>query len=315
MAEEESSSTGNVTDTSMAGLLKHIETNVIGDMFDEPDPLEPNDDSVKYETPEGEVESTEEVKEEVKEPAEEPKRDKVQERIDKLTAQKKSAEEELVALKSKVEELSKAPTKEYIPAPTRQDPLADVLSFDELRNREAIAESVRENCLRNPDGYTIADKDGKEVFFDVKDVREALVETDRLLRKDIPNRANWLTANQQSLEITKQDFPWMFDSRTPEYQLAQTMERNFPDIKKIPQYKQFIGYAILGEKTINAEKSKKSTAPKAEGKKLPTPPATSSTTSTKTTPSSKVAPKLTNRSTRADAVSYIMDTVLKNYKE
>lgn len=318
MAEEGNKGSGNVADASMAGLLKRIANNVVGDSYDEPKPIEaaPEVDSTEEtteETPEETTEGEGQVEETVEEtPEEEKPRDKVQERIDKLTAQKKTAEEKLTELQAKVEELSKGPQKEYVPVPTVADPLADVLDFSALQERERIAETVRAQCIRNPDGYSTV-VDGKEMFFSAADIREALVETDRLLRKDIPARQKWLEQSSSVTEQAKLDFPELFDARTKDYQLAQNIERSFPDIKKLPSYKQLIGMLILGEKELLARKSKKPVAGKAaETKKVPTPPASSTSTATKTSP--KPASSLPKHPSRSDAVNHIMNTVLKNQK-
>lgn len=302
---------GAAVGTSAADLLKHIEDKVVGDMFKEPEPIEPKEDSVKEETPE---EPKEETKEETsEETVAEPEKDKVQKRIDELVSRAKTAEEELQSYKSKVEELSKGPVKEYVPAPTIDNPLSDVLNFEELRKREQIAEQVRANCIRNPDGYSVVDGNGKEIFFDAQTVKEALVETDKLLRKDIPNRERWIREYNNSVEQTKKVMPWLMDSRTSEYQLANSIKNNFPDIKKLPQYEYFIGLAILGEKTLNDQLSK--SKPKTvESKKVPTPPVSASTSSTRTTtPPRGEAPKLSRGSSKADIVDYLTKTVLKDY--
>jgi hypothetical protein len=243
-------------------------------------------------------------------------RDKVQERIDELVAKQKTAEEEAKSWKSKVEELeAKGKEKEYILTPTKESPLSDVMSIEDLQKREALIEHVRDTCLRNPGGYTVTDSNGKEVFYDAKDVREALVETDKLLRKDVPARAKWLETHQAENLRAKQEFPWMFDARREEYQIRQNVLRNFPEIRKLPQYESLIGLLILGEKTLNESKSntKKVTAKPAEVKKVPTPPSQSSTSTTTTKDTPRTSAKLPKNPNRSQAVNFIMDTVLKNY--
>jgi hypothetical protein len=301
MADEAVESSGNV-DTSMAGLLEKIAKDPALEYLDET----PSTDSVTEETTEEPAEAAEVVEEE---PAEDPKRDKVQERIDKLTAQKKSAEEEATALRSKVEELSKTPTKEYVPVPTKENPLADIQDHAALKIREDTVERLREHCQLNPDGFSY-NREGTEVFVDANEVRKTLVETDRLLRKEIPARKQWLETSASVTAQAKIDFPWMFDAKTKEYQLAQNIEQNFPEIKKLPSYKQLIGLLILGENTLNNSKAKK--GPVKPGAKLPTPPSSGSgSTKTNTTPTTPMKPKSGSKS---DAVNYIMDTVLKNMK-
>ena len=312
MADEVKESSGNV-DTGTAGLLERIATISNLEYLDEK--KEDATDSVEKPetTEEPKEEAKEEVAEEVKEeesPAEEePKRDKVQERIDKLTAQKKAAEEKLIELESKVTELSKGPSKEYIPVPTKENPLADIVDFEGLKSREESVEKLREHCQMNPDGFSY-EHDGKEVFVDAAAVRKTLIDTDKLLRKDLPARKEWLNTHAAVNAQAKLDFPELFDARTKEYQLAQEIERNAPELKRFPSYKHLIGKLILGEQALEA-RNKKSAPPKVE-KKAPSIPATSTgTTKTNTTPVTAPKPKSGSKS---DAVNYIMDTVLKNIK-
>ena len=262
------------------------------------------------------VESESEDTKEKEEPKEEPKRDKVQERIDELVAQKKTAQEQVAELQAKLEAFEKAPQKEYVPTPTVENPLADVMSLEDLNERESTAEKIRANCLRNRDGFTVTDKDGKEIFYDANAVREALVWTDKLLRKDVPNRQKWLATHSQHNEASKQLFPWLFDARTSEYQYAQSIERNFPEIKKFPEYKHLIGMMIYAEKKLAEEKAATNKViAKVTGKeKLPSIPAASSTSSTTTKQAPKTASKLPVRPTKSDTLNYIMDNVLKDFK-
>jgi chromosome segregation ATPase len=107
-------------------------------------------------------------------------REKIQRRIDKLTAARKSAEEKATALAAEAEE-AKAKVAEYeaqlneaarpVLSPTADNPLADVDTQDALDAKIKSAQEVRRWALRNTDGATVKRPDGTEVYLDSDQVK------------------------------------------------------------------------------------------------------------------------------------------------
>jgi hypothetical protein len=312
-----------VLDTSTASVEDWVATHIIGDRFEEFNEKKPEnseekpsedekEDKVKDLEPEAKEEEPEvkpDEEPEKPEETEEAKADPVQKRIDKLTAQKKSAEEEVTKLKESIAEYEKAPKKEIVLTPSPKDPLSDILSVEDLTKRSEAVERMREHCLRNPDGFSYQ-HEGKEVFVDAAEVREHIVDTDRLLRKDIPARQKWLDTHSQTNAEAKRVFPELFDSRTADYQTAQSMLAQLPELKRIPSYNYIIGCAIQGERLIQSKQNPKKAV--AETKKVPTPPTSSA--GSVANASKKVATKITSRSSQGDIEQHIMDKYLSNMK-
>jgi chromosome segregation ATPase len=127
------------------------------------------------EDPAEDVSEAEEAEEEQDEEAEDVPREKIQRRIDKLTAARKSAEEKATALAAEAEE-AKAKVADYeaqlneaarpVLSPTADNPLADVDTQDALDAKIKSAQEVRRWALRNTDGATVKRPDGTEVYLD-----------------------------------------------------------------------------------------------------------------------------------------------------
>jgi hypothetical protein len=120
------------------------------------------------------------------EEAEDVPREKIQRRIDKLTAARKSAEEKATALAAEAEE-ARAKVAEYeaqlneaarpVLSPTADNPLADVDTQDALDAKIKSAQEVRRWALRNTDGATVKRPDGTEVYLDSDQVKDYLIKS------------------------------------------------------------------------------------------------------------------------------------------
>jgi len=266
---------------------------------------------------EEEVISQEETKEEGEEPEPEVKEeekkeepvDNVQKRINKLVAQKKSADEKIAELEAKLSESK----KEYVPVPSQEDPLSDVMSLDQLKEKIDIAERAREWAFENPDGGTIKLADGTEHFIDAKEARKMLSTTDKLLRKDAPAREQWIKAEEVNTANAKKLFPDLFNSNHQWNQIAQQWERMVPGIKAIPSYKYVIGCALYGEQMLMAQQNK-SKAAKPAPKAAPSSPKPGPGSSTTSKVSSKEVNLPKHGASRAEIEQYIADKVFDGLK-
>jgi hypothetical protein len=141
------------------------------DEEDKPETEDPAEDVAEADDAESDAEADEDADEE----AEDVPREKIQRRIDKLTAARKSAEEKATALAAEAEE-ARAKVAEYeaqlneaarpVLSPTADNPLADVDTQDALDAKIKSAQEVRRWALRNTDGATVKRPDGTEVYLD-----------------------------------------------------------------------------------------------------------------------------------------------------
>lgn len=271
------------------------------DEEDKPETEDPAEDVADAEDTESDAEAEQDEDEESEDAV---PREKIQRRIDKLTAARKSAEEKATALAAEAEE-AKAKVAEYeaqlneaarpVLSPTADNPLADVDTQDALDAKIKSAQEVRRWALRNTDGATVKRPDGTEVYLDADQVKDYLIKSDDVLTLHAPARQQWLAQRQPSLEAAKSIFPDIFKKGTPMHQAFAATVKQAPELLKLPQAEYWVGLALLGEQTLMAKQGAQAAKAKAAQKvssskeiaKTPTPAnpvsATKSSTSNKGT--------------------------------
>ena len=306
---------GTVADTS-AGEVDVL-ASALGDLGFSPEPAKADkgeasesdsdlsqdeEDKPETEDPAEDVSEAEEAKEDEDEEAEDVPREKIQRRIDKLTAARKSAEEKATALAAEAEE-AKAKVAEYeaqlneaarpVLSPTADNPLADVDTQDALDAKIKSAQEVRRWALRNTDGATVKRPDGTEVYLDSDQVKDYLLKSDDVISIHGPARQQWLAQRQPAIEAAKNLFPDIFKKGTPMNTAYQATVKQAPELLRIPQHEYWVALALLGEQTLMAKqgaadaqaKAAKKVSSSKEIAKTPTPAnpvsATKSSTSTK----------------------------------
>ena len=215
-------------------------------------------------------------------------REKIQRRIDKLTAARKSAEEKATALAAEAEE-AKAKVADYeaqlneaarpVLSPTADNPLADVDTQDALDAKIKSAQEVRRWALRNTDGATVKRPDGTEVWIDSDQVKDYLLKSDDVISIHGPARQQWLAQRQPSLEAAKSIFPDIFKKGTQMHQAFTATVKQAPELLRLPQAEYWVGLALLGEQTLMAKqgaadakaKAAKKVSSSKEIAKTPTP--------------------------------------------
>jgi hypothetical protein len=255
-------------------------------------------------------------------------REKIQRRIDKLTAARKSAEEKATALAAEAEE-AKAKVADYeaqlneaarpVLSPTADNPLADVDTQDALDAKIKSAQEVRRWALRNTDGATVKRPDGTEVYLDADQVKDYLIKSDDVLTLHAPARQQWLAQRQPALESAKSIFPDIFKKGTQMHQAFTATVKQAPELLKLPQAEYWVGLALLGEQTLMAKQGAQAAKAKAAQKvssskeiaKTPTPAkpvsATKSSTSTK---SAKGALRALTGDSMDDIESFVTSALL-----
>jgi hypothetical protein len=255
-------------------------------------------------------------------------REKIQRRIDKLTAARKSAEEKATALAAEAEE-AKAKVAEYeaqlneaarpVLSPTADNPLADVDTQDALDAKIKSAQEVRRWALRNTDGATVKRPDGTEVYLDADQVKDYLIKSDDVLTLHAPARQNWLAQRQPAIEAAKNLFPDIFKKGTPMNTAYQATVKQAPELLRIPQHEYWVALALLGEQTLMAKqgaadakaKAAKKVSSSKEIAKTPTPAnpvsATKSSTSSK---SAKGAMRALTGDSMDDIESFVASALL-----
>jgi hypothetical protein len=183
-------------------------------------------------------------------------------RIDKLTRQKKEAQEKAEALERELNEaktkLDQVQTERPVPAvSSAQDPFADVWDDGKLNDEWTKARNLKRWCEDNSDGCEV---DGKE--YSAEDIKSIKRRVEDALDLHIPNRARFLQNYKQIKPIAEQLYPWWKDRASTEYTEAQTVLRQLPQLSHLPEYQVLIGDFIAGRKLrLEASKGKPAVKP------------------------------------------------------
>lgn len=198
----------------------------------------------------------------------------VQKRIDKLTKRVKERDEQIADLKAKLDEAPE-PGNDLAPAPPpmADNPFTGATTLKDIEREEHNAEQVLDWCDDNPDGALINTKEG-EVEYSSDDVRDARKRANKALRKWLPERKAWVAEHNQSREYAEKHYEWWKDKSSNEFQAAQSILREFPEIQRFPDYQVIVGDTLQGMMMrINSDKEspRKSAKPK-KAPKQPTAP-------------------------------------------
>ena len=255
---------------------------------DEEDKPESAEDPAEDVSEADDAKSDAEEEQDEDEESEDVPREKIQRRIDKLTAARKSAEEKATALAAEAEE-AKAKVAEYeaqlneaarpVLSPTADNPLADVDTQEALDAKIKSAQEVRRWALRNTDGATVKKPDGSEVYLDADQIKDYLIKADDVLTLHAPARQQWLAQRAPAVEAAKNLFPDIFRKGTPMHQAFTATVKQAPELLKLPQAEYWVGLALLGEQTLMAKqgaaeakaKAAKKVSSSKEIAKTPTP--------------------------------------------
>lgn len=234
----------------------------------------------------GEPESTEETSEvsedvvsqdEGKEGEEEdtpPERDGVQKRIDKLTAQKREAQERAEALerelqeaRAKLEEVSAAKDAPP-PAPQADNPFGNVWEETRLQGEWEKARELLRWCRRNENGAVVGEKE--YTADDIAGIRDRVEDA---IDIHIPRRAAFLQQYKQAKPVAEKLYPFWKDRKSVEYSEAQEVLRAMPGLGQLPEHQILIGDFLTGRKArLEREKDQANPKPKPIPKPAPKQP-------------------------------------------
>jgi len=188
----------------------------------------------------------------------------VQKRINKLVAAKKAAQAELESQKATLAQLQSELESAKNSVPAKQPDVSEFVSTldtpQKVKEEYDKAIEVLLWCEENPDGGVIPYKNS-EVELDAAEVRS--MKRTAIKRKEIelPQRMQYLQTQIEADKLVAKDFPWYSNPASEEYQFSQAVIKEFPEIKRRPDYKHVVGLLALGAKAYSEMKSKKAPAP------------------------------------------------------
>lgn len=186
----------------------------------------------------------------------------VQKRIDKLVAQKKEAEAKLQALAEKLAETESQAAnsqKEVIVSDKGLNPYFKLQSDTDVHAEIRNARQVRRWAEENPDGAVVPGKNGEEIEYSAEDIRKIKLNAIDALEEHLPSQLNYIQTRKQFDAEAEKTYPFWKQRSSSEYQYANALIREFPEIQKFPDFKLSIGDMIEG-KRIRESKMKPATA-------------------------------------------------------
>lgn len=101
-------------------------------------------------------------------------------------------------------------------------------------------------------------KNGAETYTEAQ-VKAIIRDAKITLEDHIPARAHFVNARQRAQQLAREEFPFLADKKSPEYQQAQQMLRD-PRLQAWPDAEYIVGMQIRGMKAIEADKAAKKAA-------------------------------------------------------
>ena len=273
---------GNSLDTE--GLTNLLRQTLFADPEEQPTQAETETDTEEEETESGDEIAEDETESEESEPdsnanddnadeAEESKADDedkqdkklskgVQKRIDKLVAQKKEAEAKLQALAEKLAETESQAAnspQEIVVSDKGLNPYFKLQSDTDVHAEIRNARQVRRWAEENPDGAVVTGKNGEEIEYSADDIRKIKLNAVDALEEHLPAQMQYIQTRKQFDAEAEKTYPFWKQRSSSEYQYANALIREFPEIQKFPDFKLSIGDMIEG-KRIRESKMKPTSA-------------------------------------------------------
>lgn len=199
----------------------------------------------------------------------------VNKRIAKLTAKRKLAEEQrqdaeqqLVKAQEQNQKLQDQINKQGTEQLKAVDPLADVFTKNDLKQKIEENREYRMWALRNPDGGEMKFADGSTKVYDSDEVENILKYAEDNLSDHIPARQKWIEQNKQMSAVARQQFPAWKDTSSDVYGEYQDILQQMPEIKRFPHYEVLAGIFHMGLGAYNKQFHSDQSASKPKSQKV-----------------------------------------------
>lgn len=233
---------------------------------------------------------------------------KVQQRIDKLTAQKREALEQLDDLKAQLEAAKAA--AEAKPPVIFKDPDNPLSSFTDAAALEAEiakAQAVLDWTDDHRDGGTVTVA-GEEKYYDADAVKQIRANA-RALVKAGPKQQEYIRVREATLPEAKAFYPEFFQQGTSAHQFLQATLKQYPSIVSFPNWELIVGDAFAGQQLRMARVEQMQKRASADKTKKAPAKAEAATGKIPKTPSPSASPKVSSSSSAA--LRQRADTALK----
>jgi len=236
-----------------------------------------------------------------------------QKRIDKLTRQRRDAEDEVKDLRGEIKELRTQVTDNTNTPVSRNtdSPFKHLISQEQIDAERQKAKDLRRWCRKNRDGAVVNGKNG-EVEYDSDQIEDILENAEEALDTHLPEREKFLEASAYWEPESVKAYPWIEDRGSNENKLFNQALKAFPQVKALPDYKLLLGDMLVGRALrISNETPKPESKIKAKAKpKAPKQPAAPSADRTTTPPTAAKVTANKNRFLKSGEESDLADLMM-----
>ena len=185
----------------------------------------------------------------------------VQKRIDKLTALRKTAEEQVETMRAEVEDykakIAQFETKSEAAPPSVENPFSDLVTNDAVKSEYEQARQIRYKCEANPEGFQMGD-----TYFNSEQVKNMKLNALQAMEVHLPKQLEFVKARDTWKPIAYESYPWLKNKESNEYKLAQQVLKTFPQFKRFPDYELFVADYVRGYTSRTSQIVKKGIATK-----------------------------------------------------
>lgn len=202
-------------------------------------------------------------------------------RISKLSEKRKAAEAEAKAALEKVKalesELEAVKTGKEPEIRQHQSNLGSDRFAESLKTADEVDRQMKEAIRvilateQNPEGGVFKMDDGTERDISAEEIKIARLKAIELKDIYLPERKRYLEAEAAVEQDVIKEYPWWKKPDTPEYAIAQQFLKDFPEIKRKPEWKYIAALLVEGVAT-KATRQKAAQKPAPVVKKAPAVP-------------------------------------------
>jgi hypothetical protein len=174
----------------------------------------------------------------------------VQQRIDRLTAQKREFEESVSHLQTENAKLKSQLETGPPPQPTPEDPLGHVYTYQDLEERLAATKATRDWAWQNLDGGLVQTnkETGETRELSGQEVKQLLSLSNRMIDEHIPRRKAYLDAR---IDFDRQADTYYPELKKSDSSLSRTVTawvKAAPEVTRFPDFRLIIADALVGQK-------------------------------------------------------------------
>jgi murein DD-endopeptidase MepM/ murein hydrolase activator NlpD len=168
--------------------------------------------------------------------------------LEQAAARAQELEQQSQALTGELEQLRAA---KAMPAPSADEPFADVTDETALAEVEQRYRAARKRLMTEPDNIQVDDGDGGKRYLSEEEVRRELATIDDRLQFDLPKRRQWLANHTQFDRVLSESLPEINDPKSEIARKVNQVITQLPAVKSLPGYRYVALANVVGNEFIS----------------------------------------------------------------